>query len=83
MNATTECDERGRLTLGKSFMERYGRHFAVVALPREVVLIPIPRDPVEALRQEGMKLPKHLKPADLKRIAREEAEKEALNRKKR
>lgn len=83
MDATTECDERGRLTLGKSFMERYGRHFAVVALPREVVLIPIPKDPFEALRQEGTKLPKHLKPADLKRIVREEAEREVLPKKKR
>ena len=41
--------------------------------------IPVSKDPIKALQEEGKKIPKHLTIADLKRMAREEAEKEALS----
>ena len=71
------CDQRGRITLGKEVTQKFGRKFHVVVMPREVVLIPVPKDPLKDLREMGKKIPKHLTLRDLKRIAEEEAMKEA------
>lgn len=45
-----ETDERGRVTLPKAVRERFGQHYRLVELDDEVKLIPIPEDPVAALR---------------------------------
>jgi hypothetical protein len=71
-------DERGRITLGKDVVDKYGKEFYVVRAPGEVLLIPVPKDPLKVFKEEGKKIPKHLTLADLKSISEEESEKEAL-----
>lgn len=43
-------DDRGRVTLPKAVRERFGQRYRLVELRDEVRLIPIPEDPVDALR---------------------------------
>lgn len=43
-------DDRGRVTLPKEVRERFGQRYRLVELRDEVRLIPIPEDPVDALR---------------------------------
>ena|SRR3989344_6603916 len=75
---TTYADTRGRITIGGSLIKRYGKKFAVVETPREIVLIPISEDPLSFLRKTGEKagLDKY-SIKELKRLVRIEAEKEA------
>ena len=75
-----ECDDKGRVVLPKEVRSRYGGKFYVVSAPGEVVLIPVPKDPIKVLRQEGKKLPKGLSIKQLKEIARKSAKKEVLAR---
>ena len=72
----TRCDKKGRLYLKESVRSRYGSEFVVVETPREVVLIPVPEDPVKDLEELGKPLAKYSLKALRKRIlerAREEA----------
>ena len=59
---TVLADERGRIVLGTKLLDKYGKKFAVVGMPKEIVLVPISKDPL----------------SELKRMAKEEAEKEVL-----
>jgi len=45
-------DDRGRLTLPKELRERYGDRYRVVDLHDGIKLVPVPEDPLEALREE-------------------------------
>ncbi|MBI2085430.1 MAG: hypothetical protein HYT71_02870 [Candidatus Aenigmarchaeota archaeon] len=72
------CDERGRITIGKEAADKLGRKFHVVVMPREIVLIPVSKNPLKELAELGKKIPKNLKLDDLKKIAEEEAVKEAM-----
>ncbi|MBI2653608.1 AbrB/MazE/SpoVT family DNA-binding domain-containing protein [Candidatus Woesearchaeota archaeon] len=78
---TVLADNRGRIVLGTKFLDRYGRKFAVVGTPKEIVLIPIAKDPLAELRKLGKEagIDKYTL-AELKKMAREEAEKEAFSR---
>ena len=76
---TIECDDRGRILLTKDVRELYGKEFVLVKAPREVVLIPVPKDPLKTLREEGRKLPKSMSVADLKKLGRQLAVKEAMD----
>jgi len=78
METAVIADERGRVTLGKDVADKYGKKFAMVKMPGEIVLIPIPDDPLKSLQEEGKKIPAHMSVKDLKRIALEEATKEAM-----
>ena len=73
------ADEKARVCLTKEVVDRYGRDFVLVPAKGEIILIPVSKDPIQALQEEGKKIPKHLTIADLKRMAGEEAEKEALS----
>ena len=74
-----KLDDRGRLLLAKEIRERYGDEFAVVEAPHELVLLPIPKDPLKALRAEGKKLPKGMSVHKLRKKARQLALKEILD----
>lgn len=76
----SKLDGRGRLLLEKDVRQKYGDEFVVIQMPGEIVLIPIPKDPLKALREEGKKLPKDMSIADLKKEMHEFALKEALER---
>ncbi|MBI2136892.1 AbrB/MazE/SpoVT family DNA-binding domain-containing protein [Candidatus Woesearchaeota archaeon] len=72
------ADERGRITLGSKTVDEYGRKFAVVRTPKEIVLVPIADDPLAELQRLGRQAgidSYTLK--ELRQMAREGAEKEA------
>jgi hypothetical protein len=77
---TISADERGRIILGTKFLHKYGKKFAVIGTPKEIVLIPIAKDPVAELTKIGREsgINKYTL-SELKKIAREEAEKEAFS----
>mgnify|MGYP001585050807 CR=1 FL=1 len=50
------CDEKGRLYLHEELRERYGKRFLAVPTPKEILLVPIPRDAVADLREATKKL---------------------------
>ncbi|WP_168215809.1 AbrB/MazE/SpoVT family DNA-binding domain-containing protein [Halorussus ruber] len=71
-------DERGRITIPREARERYGDEYRLVELRSGIKLIPIPDDPLEALRSASSEEFKsasteELREAGLKR-GREEAE---------
>ena len=77
-------DEKTRITLTKEVASRYSSdEFVIVPMKNEILLIPVSKDPLKALQEEGKKIPKHLTVADLKKIARQEMEKEIKERLKR
>jgi bifunctional DNA-binding transcriptional regulator/antitoxin component of YhaV-PrlF toxin-antitoxin module len=43
-------DERGRITIPREARERYGDEYRLVELQSGIKLIPVPEDPIEALR---------------------------------
>lgn len=49
-------DSKRRLLLPKDVIERYGQRFVVVRLPGEMLLKPLPEEPLKALQEEGRKL---------------------------
>ena len=72
-------DERGRITLGSKIVDKHGDKFAVISHGKEVILVPIPKDPLAELRRLGKEvgIDKYtLK--ELRKMAYEEAEKEAM-----
>ncbi len=82
MMKTALADDRGRITLGTSALDRYGRKFAVINAEKEIVLIPIARNPLAKLARIGEKARIDgytLK--QLRKIARTEAEKEIFGTK--
>ena len=76
---TAYADERGRITLGSKIVDKHGDRFAVISHGKEVILVPIPKDPLAELRRLGKEagIDKYtLK--ELRKMACEEAEKEAM-----
>ena len=74
-------DERGRINLGQETKRKYGDRFFVIKLSGEILLIPKPKDPIAELKKWGQKLGlDQLTAGDLKRLAEEEAYKEAEER---
>ena len=51
-----QLDSKRRITFPKDIEEKYGTNFVIVRLRDEVLLKPIPNDPVKALQEEGKKL---------------------------
>ena len=50
---TSKCDRKGRLLLSQAVLSKYGEKFLVLEGRRELVLRPIPRDPLQDLREIG------------------------------
>jgi hypothetical protein len=78
----TQCDKKGRLQISQAVRSRYGDKFLILEGDREVILRPIPRDPLQDLREWGRPL-QHLSIEELKRHIDEQADKEVeetLNR---
>ncbi len=74
-------DEKTRITLTKEVASHYDTEdFVVVPMKNEILLIPVSKDPIKSLQEEGKKIPKDLSIKDLRRLASEEAEKEILSR---
>ncbi|MFP8954353.1 AbrB/MazE/SpoVT family DNA-binding domain-containing protein [Natrialbaceae archaeon A-arb3/5] len=65
----------GRIYLPKSMREEFGEEFELIDRGDRLVLVPVPDDPLEALRQEARKSDKTAE--QLKESALEEALEEA------
>ena len=78
---TVLADDRGRIILGTKFLHKYGKKFAVVGTPKEIILVPIAKDPLAELTRLGKEagIDKYSL-TELKKMAREEAQKEAFSR---
>ena len=51
-----QLDSKRRITFPKDIKDKYGTAFAIVRLRDEVLLKPMPKDPLKALQKEGRKL---------------------------
>jgi len=51
-----QLDSKRRIAFPKDIADKYGTNFAIVRLRDEVLLKPVPKDPVKALQEEGKKL---------------------------
>ena len=78
---TVLADDRGRIILGTKILHKYGKKFAVVGTPKEIVLVPIAKDPLSELKKIGKEsgIDKYTI-SELKKMAREDAAKEAFSR---
>lgn len=73
------ADERGRITLGSKMVMECGRKFFAVKAGKEIVLIPVAEDPLAELRRLAKKSGiDRYTIEELRKIALQEAEKEAL-----
>ncbi|HSA30103.1 MAG TPA: AbrB family transcriptional regulator [Phycisphaerae bacterium] len=72
---TAQCDKKGRLQLSSEVRRRYGERFFIVEAPGELVLLPVPDDPVKDLRQWGKPL-QGMSMEEIKQAIQEQAEKE-------
>lgn len=71
------ADERGRITLGSKIIDRFGRKFAVVTTARDIVLVPIAKDPLAELERLGKEAGiDRYTLKELRQMAQEEAEKQ-------
>lgn len=50
-----QLDYKRRITFPKDITEKYGTAFVIVRLRDEVLLKPMPKNPIEALQKEGKK----------------------------
>ncbi len=72
MTFTTICDAKGRLYLKEELRKKYGDRFIAVPAAGEIVLLPVPKDPVKDLQEVAGKARK-LSLKRLKKLIRETA----------
>lgn len=73
----SKCDSKGRLHLKASIRSKYGERFFVLDLPSEILLFPVPADPIADLEQIGEAMPdKSIH--EIKKMIRHVAKNEAL-----
>ena len=77
MSGEVRTDERGRVTIPKAVRDRYGERFRLVELDSGIKLVPIPDDPLAALRAAASEELREASIDDLEGAAREEARKQA------
>lgn len=75
----THVDERGRIALGLKMVDKHGDKFAVISHGKEIVLVPIPKDPLAELRRlaKGSGIDRFTI-KELRKMALQDAEKEAM-----
>ena len=56
MKQIYQLDSKRRMTFPKDIRDKYGNAFAIVRLRDEVLLKPMPKDPLKTLQKEGRKL---------------------------
>ncbi|MEW5955728.1 MAG: hypothetical protein AB1626_04310 [Candidatus Micrarchaeota archaeon] len=73
-----EADEKARVCVSKEIVREYGDKFLVVKAPKEILLLPVPKDAVKELQQLGRKAGlAGISAEKIKRLVGEEALKEA------
>jgi len=73
MSRRVRTDERGRVTIPKDVRDRYGEKFRLIELDSGIKLVPIPDNPLEALRAAASDELREASLADLKSTSRDEA----------
>jgi bifunctional DNA-binding transcriptional regulator/antitoxin component of YhaV-PrlF toxin-antitoxin module len=76
MGGEVRTDEQGRVTIPKEVCDRYGERFRLVELDSGIKLVPIPDDPLGALRAAASDELREASLTDLKRASRDEARKQ-------
>jgi bifunctional DNA-binding transcriptional regulator/antitoxin component of YhaV-PrlF toxin-antitoxin module len=72
-----ETDSRGRVTIPKDVREKYGERYRLVELRDGVKLVPIPDDPLSALRGATSDELKEASIEEVRKAVDEEARKQA------
>ncbi|MDZ7689181.1 MAG: AbrB/MazE/SpoVT family DNA-binding domain-containing protein [Halobacteriales archaeon] len=72
-----ETDSRGRVTIPKEVRERYGERYRLVELRDSVKLVPIPDNPLGALRESASDELKEASMEEIRESADEEGRKQA------
>lgn len=57
MSLITQCDNRGRIYLGKKVREKYGERFILLEDKGKLILVPVSKEPLKDLRELGKQLP--------------------------
>lgn len=70
-------DERGRITIPKEIRDRHGERYRLVELRSGIKLVPIPDDPVTALRSAASKELKAASMDELRAAGHDQAREEA------
>jgi len=73
MGGKVRTDEQGRVTIPKEVRDRYGERFRLVELDTGIKLVPIPDDPLEALRAAASHELCEASLADLEEASHDEA----------
>jgi len=71
----TTTTDNGRIYLPKEYREKHGDRYKIVDLEDRILLIPVPDNPLEELREEWEDIDKSVE--DLKRQARDAMTEEA------
>ena len=72
-----QTDSRGRVTIPKEVRERYGERYRLVELRDSVKLVPIPDNPIGALRESASDKLKEASMDEIREAASEEGRKQA------
>ncbi len=75
----SKCDEKGRIYLKQEVRSRYGDRFVVLEVRGELILLPVPKDPVKDLEELGKAL-KGKSMEELKASIAERARKEVIGK---
>jgi bifunctional DNA-binding transcriptional regulator/antitoxin component of YhaV-PrlF toxin-antitoxin module len=51
-----KADEKRRIVLPKEYVEEYGRDYIIIKVGKELIIKPLPKDPLATLIEEGKKL---------------------------
>lgn len=74
-----QTDARGRVTVPKPLRERFGERYRLVELDDGIKLVPIPADPVAALRDAAGERLRDASPEELRDAAEERGREETLD----
>lgn len=56
MTETSRVDSKRRIVLPKDFIDEHGEEFIIIKVNGEIILKPLPKDPIALLKEEGKKL---------------------------
>lgn len=52
-----KCDSKGRVYLKEEIRAKYGREFLILQAPKEIILLPVPENPLKDLEALGKMIP--------------------------
>jgi hypothetical protein len=53
----TKCDSKGRVYLKEEIRAKYGREFLILQTLKEIILLPVPENPIKDLEELGKMIP--------------------------